>query len=694
VGGLALLLALTGSAVALTGTVGSSPANADEVLPAFDDCDALTSRMQELALPYVGEYGFHGGDTGGIALDGRAGPPDRFQPPVPGSAPAAAAPMPLSGDGGDALAGQGLSSESTSRNTYAGPDEAVGPGRTGTNLQEAGVDEPDVAKTNGRQVYSLDGGSLRIVDVATDLPRSRGSLDLADLGLSPTELLLDGDRLLVIGTATRDGGRGDVYSDPASSYLGGTAALGLVDVGDPDAPRLVGMEEITGRHVSARLTDGVARVVVTSTPELRFLSPGAGRSARETARTYNRDVVRLAEAEDWLPARTIIDGSGHIVGPAAPLVDCADVRYPTRDSGIDMLSVLSIDLGRDDALTSAGSTAVVATGDLVYASPHRLYVATTGGGWGRSAPGADGSGTTTVHEFDLGDPLEADYLSSGTVEGYIPGRWAMSEYDGALRVVTTTQEPWREWNGGTESQIVVLQPRRGRLVEVGRVGGLGRGETVRAVRWFDELAAVVTFRQTDPLYLVDMSVPERPQVRGRLKIPGYSAYLHPIGDHRLLGVGQDATETGQERGLQISSFDIADASDPQRVDAVGYGPGSSSAVQTDPRGFVYLADRRTAVLPAQLPIRGPGCDFECYRGTASGLISVRVSEDGDLSKGGSWRVQPPGTLDDRDRAWSGEPVTKVLSLPGGRLAALDGEGVSLLDADTLDDRGSTRYGDR
>lgn len=695
VGGMALLLALTGSAVALGGTLGSAPARADEILPAFDDCDALAARMRDLTLPYVGEFGFDGGglagggpyNTGPNFETPRAGPPDRFDNgPAVGIAPGMDAGAPAS------------AAKSSSRNAYSDADafsdadRAVGPGRTGTNLQEAGVDEPDIAKTDGRLVVSLDGGSLRIVDVTANEPRSRGSLNLTNLGLSPTELLLDGDRALVLGTTTRDTRpyrdyEGDAYIDDArvSSYSGNGAALGLVDLSDPDSPRLLSLEEITGRQVSARLSGGVARVVVSSTPDLAFLAPGASARSRETARNYNRDVVRFAKASDWLPSRTVVGSNGHILSAAAPLVDCADVRYPAQDSGTDLLSVLTIDLGREDAFTAAGATAVVATGDLVYASPERLYVATTQGGWGRSragiAPDSDAGGSTAVHEFDISEPASTRYLSSGRVAGYIPGRWALSEYAGDLRVVTTTQEPWHEWSGGTESNVVVLHPRRGRLVEVGRVGGIGHGETVRAVRWFDELAAVVTFRQTDPLYLVDLSEPARPIVRGELQIPGYSAYLHPIGDHRLLGVGQNAGSGGQETGLQISSFDIADAADPRRVDAVGYGPGSSSIVQTDARGFVYLPERRTAVLPAQTSLDGSRCGPEgCYSDLSTGLVSVRVAKDGGLTKSGSWRTRSQG-----------EQVSKVLSLPGGRLAALDGDGVTVLDADTLSDRGSARY---
>ena len=97
---------------------------------------------------------------------------------------------------------------------------------------------------------------------------------------------------------------------------------------------------------------------------------------------------------------------------------------------------------------------------------------------------------------------------------------------------------------------------------VGRVGGLGRGERVYAVRFVDDVGYVVTFRQVDPLYTLDLSNAERPRVLGELKIAGYSSYLHPIGDDLLLGIGQDATEQGRTLGTQLSLFDVSDLRRP------------------------------------------------------------------------------------------------------------------------------------
>jgi len=126
---------------------------------------------------------------------------------------------------------------------------------------------------------------------------------------------------------------------------------------------------------------------------------------------------------------------------------------------------------------------------------------------------------------------------------------------------------------------------------------LGVNEEIQSVRWFDDLAIVVTFRQIDPLYTVDLSEPTAPALLGELKIPGFSAYLHPVGEDLLLGIGQDATERGETTGSQASTFDISDLSDPRRVTALGLGIHRYSTVEDDPRSFTFLAEQRIALVP-------------------------------------------------------------------------------------------------
>ena len=119
----------------------------------------------------------------------------------------------------------------------------------------------------------------------------------------------------------------------------------------------------------------------------------------------------------------------------------------------------------------------------------------------------------------------------------------------------------------------------------GQVDGLGKDEQIYSVRFLGDVGYVVTFRQTDPFFTIDLSDPTDPVVRGELKIPGYSAYLHPVDDGLLLGVGQDATDEGQVLGTQLSLFDVSDPQDPQRIDTLQIG--GYSEVEWDHKAFLY-----------------------------------------------------------------------------------------------------------
>ncbi|HEY2832920.1 MAG TPA: beta-propeller domain-containing protein, partial [Sporichthyaceae bacterium] len=437
---------------------------------------------------------------------------------------------------------------------------------------------------------------------------------------------------------------------------------------------------------------------------LSFASPGqwrdGDRMGAEEATQANRDIVNRSTAEDWIPTKRLIDRDARVV-KESPLVDCSAIRHPVEDSGMDLITVQSIDARSASGLVDAVSTAVVAAGDLVYESADKLFVATTRGGWGdewvapagdveRAGPGfapAPRTGVTDIHAFDISGGT-ARYLASGTVPGYVKDRWSLSERDGLLRVVYTTSPPW-SWEGsGAQTGVIVLDTSGRRLDELGRTEGIGSNEQVKAVRWFDDLAAIVTFRQADPLFLVDLSKPTQPQVRGKLTVPGYSSYLHPIGDRRLLGIGQNADRLGRAEGLQVSTFDILDVADPRRTDTLDLGKFATSPVENDARGFVYLPDAGLAVMPVQTPIgyckQDGSCAGQGVQGKlpyGPGLVSLHVAKDGTIREIAAWDSHRSGNIE----------ALKVMPLPGGRLVVIDGRGVSILNQDTLIENGYTRF---
>ena len=173
-------------------------------------------------------------------------------------------------------------------------------------------------------------------------------------------------------------------------------------------------------------------------------------------------------------------------------------------------------------------------------------------------------------------------------------QWSMSERDGYLRVATTLDE----FRGKSRSRLTVLEQDGPGLVKTSSIGQLGPTERIHAVRFFDDIAYVVTFRQTDPLYAARPIRPQRARsVRGELKINGYSAYLHPVGEDLLLGVGQDADERGRTKGAQASLFDVSDLDDPSVLDQVGFGNSTSSSVEFDSKAFTFDPQTGLAIFP-------------------------------------------------------------------------------------------------
>ena len=194
----------------------------------------------------------------------------------------------------------------------------------------------------------------------------------------------------------------------------------------------------------------------------------------------------------------------------------------------------------------------------------------------------------------------------------------------------------------------MLQLDDGTLRQVGRVDGLGRGETIHAVRFAGPIAYVVTFRQTDPLFTLDLADPAHPKVNGELTMPGYSAYLHPLGGNLLLGVGREATSDGLTTGVLVSLFDVADPAHPKLLDRVTL-PGTWSGAEFDAHAFTYadglaLVPVETGVLAVPVRDRGLG---------APQVLRLENGAAGDVAVDPG-RVR---TFADADRLWTVAPAS-------------------------------------
>uniref|UniRef100_A0A7S2BRP2 Uncharacterized protein n=1 Tax=Haptolina brevifila TaxID=156173 RepID=A0A7S2BRP2_9EUKA len=508
----------------------------------------------------------------------------------------------------DAVMAMSTSDTAGKASAAGAASDATADAFSSTNVQVEGIDEADIVKNDGRFIYSIGGSQLVIIRAYPEELRgvvSRTSLRTGQEGeaaqlFAAEESLLDGDMLLILSAAQLSFGSREFAAVVSQAW----------NVSDRASPTLVGSATFEGSLVTARLLSGIAYAAISSNAHL-VSSPGPV--------PLSSDVMPLA----WTNTASIRE-------EAAPVAACEDVSYMPDVQPRSLLTLTSI------ALTTPGvrpgdilSQRTVATGSSwreasVYMSFAAIYVATynseyvcsTDSGsscrdnewWcidSRSSKRAAWSSctfsaATYIISFGLSGNGSMAERARGAVPGYLLSQWSLDEFDGYLRVAYTRPQGLTLPSGGvteqTDNAVDVLDAHT--LSRVGRVRGLGGGERIYAMRFAGALGYMVTFRQVDPLYTLDLANPTRPIVLGELKIPGYSDYLHPINDNTLLGIGAAGDDSGVVRGVKLALFDISNLLEPREVGVLELGGrASATLVSDDHRAMLYDPNRQLLVLP-------------------------------------------------------------------------------------------------
>ena len=628
-------------------------------LQLFDSCEAFLSHIKAEALDRVGPYGLPG--------QGFYGPEVLFAT-------------------NDAVAEESAAFDSVG-GTVRASEPIAGQDFSTTNVQEVGVDEPDIVKTDGNRILAIAQGRLYYVDVSSGAPVLTSSIDIP-WGWNQ-ELLMSGDTAIVMATTSRYDLSPRIAVDNFSTDIAGYSDISVfvqLDLSDPENITIVDKLYVDGRYISARMVGDTARIAFSSAPVgLDFVYPsGGGLRGEERAEGVNREVIEESELENWMPYFILEDAEGNVKDKGT-LLKCDSSFAPKEFSGFSMLSVLTVDLAQ--GIDPGAVTGVLSGGDTVYASTTNLYVATQR--WVEwdtldedVARGEAQSMKTYIHKFDISDPNETTYEASGEIDGFLLNQFAMSEHDNNLRVASTNVPTWWWWGTETnsESRVDVLAQNGNELEIIGSVGGLGEGEQIFAVRFQGDVGYVVTFRQTDPLYTVDLSNPRAPAVVGELKILGYSSYLHPLGDGLLMGIGQDADEDGRVTGSQVSIFDVSDLSNPRRVQQFTFASGYSEA-EYDHRAFLHWAPTGLTVLPVQWWEYTDDWELE---DAFIGAVALDASEESIVQVGTVEHVEGDVQGDEwYEYSWAAQ-IRRSLVI-GDTLFTLSERGLKGSDIDTLAD---------
>ena len=581
-------------------------------LRSFGDCSSLLDYLRTETVARVGPYGLDDGPRFGIPEPFLVDEPEMAMDDSVAQAAPAAEPALANSAGSVSTGGDGDFST--------------------TNVQVAGVDEPDIIKTDGNRILAVTLNRMHYVDVSGDQPRYRGSVDLTSGSTWGwgQEIFIRGDRALVFSNSNADWLEPVAASDFEGDHViaddiffrGTPAALiQEVDLSNPEAMEVVSELRVEGQYLSARAVGDVVWMSMSSYPaQFQFVYP-SGPAAEEAAERANKEIAATADLGAWLPAYRFDGPDGTRAGL---LPECEQLYTPAEFSGFTVLSVLSFNLA--EPLDTGDAASVLADGHTLYGSGQSVYLASSTPVWAEPTEDADTVSisaptewTTVVHKFSVSTDGPARYEATGTVQGQLLNQFSMDEHDGYFRVATTIGEPWNTET--SESQVVVLEQQGRLLAEVGLVGDLGRGERIFSVRFAGDIGYVVTFRQVDPLYVIDLADPTAPSVAGELKIPGFSTYLHPIGDGLLIGVGQDADDTGRTRGTKVSLFDVGNPAAPGELDVIVFPNGYSEA-EWDHRAFLYWAPEEMVAIPLTR------YDYEDDEESFFGAVALRVNRDG------------------------------------------------------------------
>lgn len=464
----------------------------------------------------------------------------------------------------------------------AGAGEAGAPEHSTTNVQVEGVDEADVVKSDGNYIYAISGTTVFIVAAfPAQTARVVSRIRFEEAG-SLNEMFLNGDRLVVMGTS---GYAPEPAAGSEEEYpRGGATFIEIYDVSNREEPARLRTVEYEGNYSTARMIEDDVHVVLATYPY----------------HVYDRKDLEPGDVIPGFRDRRV----GARTAGFAPACGFREVEVVDPERFTSFLSVVSLSLDGVDA--SLDRKVIAGYSDTVYASPGNLYVASaewplyTGGG----VPEAGDGAKTAVHKFAFDGP-RTHYVTSAEVPGTILNQFSMDESDGYFRIATTRG---RMSSGGsdTTNNVYILDPK---MKPAGSLEGLAPGESIYSVRFMGNRAYMVTFKKTDPLFVLDLADPAAPRVLGELKIPGYSDYLHPYDETHIIGVGKEAVEAAPEeggefawyQGLKIAIFDVTDVANPTEMHKVEIGDrGTDSYALFDHKAFLFDREKNLLVLPVLL----------------------------------------------------------------------------------------------
>jgi len=537
-------------------------------------------------------------------------------------------------------------------------------GYSQTNVQVAGVDEPDIVKNDGKYIYTISGPTLTIIDA---YPAAGASvISQTEISDTPKDLFISGNRLVLFTTGT---GTQETQPQPATGvepaiarvmpmppyrpYSPSTHAI-VYDISDRKNPKAMKDYTIDGDYTDARMIGSTVYMVTQQqiypyygdhvvVPVVREGTTTVARpdvwyfDNHESQYTFTTITSLDAASGNQKDAQTYLLGSGNIlyVSPNAMYVSYQKyhpVIYPMRaDIGIAPPQPVAVGGG----MSTGGSAGVSTAVDAAVSSPSgsassKIAVIPPDFNTLTDAQRQailDGlrtaeqdairrqetdQTTTVIHKIAIQDG-KITYIGKGEVPGTLDNQFSMDEYNNNLRLATTSSI-YTQSGQYTYNNVYVLD---GKMSTIGALTHIAEQETIYSTRFIGDRLYMVTFKRIDPFFVIDLSKPETPKILGKLKIPGYSDYLHPYDATHIIGIGKETTTNDwggvSTSGIKLALFDVSDVANPKQLDKVQIGDaGSDSAALTDHHAFLFDKAKNLLVIPVMAVTANPAAKGDYY----------------------------------------------------------------------------------
>lgn len=456
-----------------------------------------------------------------------------------------------------------------------------------TNIQVQGVDEADIVKNDGEYIYQVSNDMIRIIKAyPADQMAEVAQIELEDENFNPSQIYVHGDTMTVIGNVWSYGYHHDIVM-PAMWYPEfhrNRTVVAIYNISDRANPRITRKLTFDGNASHSRRVGDTMYLVLNKANYGYY-----GLSEEIQGETLLPRFSDSAEANE-----------------EQFLTDCEDIMYFPRTRNLNYVIAVAVPLMTNDDITSE---VMLGNSENIYASPDNLYIAATNYDSGHYYHDWNNS-KTVVYRYSLARG-KIDYEARGKVPGTILNQFSMDEHEGFFRIATTKGNLWGSGENVSTNNLYTLNLSDMNIA--GEIENIAPGEKIYSTRFMGDRGYMVTFKKVDPLFAFDLSDPYNPKILGKLKIPGYSDYLHPYDENHIIGFGKDAVAASEEdtsrrnldfawyQGMKIALFDVSDPTNPKQLFTELIGDrGTQSDLLYDHKALLFDREKNLLAFPVQV----------------------------------------------------------------------------------------------